>query len=72
MIKKIKNFICNLFGIKQCACPENMDEDAALYLSPKESSDTPVYENEEAVKAEHCSGHKRFRKSCPLCQEIVA
>ena len=22
MIKKIKNFICNLFGIKQCECPE--------------------------------------------------
>ena len=24
MIKKIKNFICNLFGIKQCACPEEV------------------------------------------------
>jgi hypothetical protein len=22
MIKKIKNFICKLFGIKQCTCPE--------------------------------------------------
>ena len=42
-----------------------------LYLKPQES-DTPVYENEKAVKAEHCSGHKRFRKSCPICQEIVA
>jgi len=53
MIKKIKNFICNLFGIKQCAC-------------------VPVYEDEEAVKKEHCDGHSRFRKSCPLCQEIVS
>ena len=70
MIKKIKNFICGLLGIKQCACPEDMDEHAELYLKPKES-DTPVYENEEAVKAEPCSGHKRFRKTCPLCLEIV-
>ena len=47
-----------------------MDEHAELYLKPAES-DTPVYENEEAVKAGHCSGHKRFRKTCPLCLEIV-
>tara|TARA_R100001086_G_C11712081_1_gene224442 strand:- start:42 stop:203 length:162 start_codon:yes stop_codon:yes gene_type:complete len=52
MIKKLKNFFCNLFGIKQCAC-------------------VPVYEDEEAVKKEHCDGHLRFRKSCPLCQELV-
>ena len=71
MIKKIKNFFCKLFDIKQCECPENMDEHAELYLKSAEL-DTPVYENEEAVKAEHCSGHLRFRKSCPLCQELVA
>ena len=71
MIQHIKNFICGLLGIKQCACPEDMDEHAELYLKPKES-DTPVYENEEAVKAEHCSSHNRSRKSCPRCQEIVA
>ena len=70
MIKKIKNFFCKLFGIKQCACPEDMDEHEELYLHVPEP-DTPVYENEEAVKAEHCSGHKRFRKTCPLCLEIV-
>jgi len=70
MIKKIKKFICKLFSVKQCACPEDIDEHEILYLHPKES-DTPVYENEEAVKAEHCSGHKRFRKTCPLCLEIV-
>ena len=23
MIKKIKKFICKLFGIKQCACPND-------------------------------------------------
>ena len=71
MIKKIKNFFCKLFGIKQCACPEDMDEHEELYLHVPEP-DTPVYENEEAVKAEHCSSHNRFRKSCPRCQEIVA
>ena len=70
MIKKIKNFFCKLFGIKQCACPEDMDEHEELYLHVPEP-DTPVYENEEAVKAEHCSGHKRFRKTCPLCLEII-
>ena len=71
MIKKIKNFICNLFGIKQCACPEDMDEHAELYLKEKES-DVPVYENEQAVKKEHCDSHLRFRKSCKACQEIIA
>ena len=23
-------------------------------------------------KPEHCSGHLRFRKSCPRCQELIA
>ena len=71
MIKKIKNFICKLIGIKQCACPEDMEEHAELYLKEKES-DVPVYENEQAVKKEHCDSHLRFRKSCKACQEIVA
>ena len=71
MIKKIKNFICKLIGIKQCACPEDMDEHAELYLKEKES-DVPVYENEQAVKKEHCDSHLRSRKSCKACQEIVA
>ena len=30
MIKKIKNFICKVFGIKQCACPEQ-DEHLEVY-----------------------------------------
>ena len=30
MIKKLKNFICKLFGIKQCACvPVYEDEETA-------------------------------------------
>ena len=30
MIKKLKNFICKIFGIKQCACPEQ-DEHLEMY-----------------------------------------
>ena len=30
MIKKLKNFICKIFGIKQCACPEQ-DEHPEIY-----------------------------------------
>ena len=68
MIKKIKNFICSLFGIKQCACSEK-DEHLQLYEDPAEP-ETPVY-IEENGKLKHCTGHLRFRKSCPRCQEIV-
>ena len=68
MIKKIKNFICSLFGIKQCACSEK-DEHLQLYEDMPEP-ETPIYIEKDG-KLEHCSGHKRFRKSCPLCQEIV-
>ena len=64
MIKKIKNFICKLIGIKQCACPEDMDEHAELYLKTPEP-DVPVY------KPEHCLKHLRFKKSCPDCREII-
>jgi len=67
MIKNIWNWIKNIFKPKR----QEMDEHEELYLHVPEP-DTPVYENEEAVKAEHCSSHNRFRKSCPRCQEIVA
>ncbi len=65
MIQHIKNFICGLLGIKQCACPE--DEYIELYTKAQEP-EVPVHEE----KPKHCSGHNRFRKSCPRCQEIVA
>ena len=66
MIKKIKNFICNLFGIKQCACPE--EDEHIEYFTKVPEPKIPVHEE----KLKHCSGHTRFRKSCPLCQELVA
>ena len=67
MIKNIWNWIKNIFKPER----QEIDEHEELYLHVPEP-DTPVYENEEAVKAEHCSSHNRFRKSCPRCQEIVA
>ena len=67
MITHIINWIKAWVGIKE----EQMDPHEELYTK-KAESDVPVYKNEDAVKPEHCSGHKRFRKSCPRCQEIVA
>ena len=35
----------------------------------------PVGEVEEVEEVElptHCTGHTRFKKSCPLCNEIIA
>ena len=34
-----------------------------------EEKEDPIVVHE--VKPEHCVTHSRFRKSCPLCQEIV-
>ena len=66
----IKKFISKLFGIKQCACPEE-DEHIEYYTKVPEP-DIMVLENENVLKKEHCDSHLRFRKSCPKCQEIVA
>ena len=69
MIKKIKNFICKILGIKQCACPEDMDEHLVLYETVSEP-EIDLYTDKDG-KLKHCTGHLRFRKSCPRCQEIV-
>ena len=66
MIKFLKKWICKIFHIKQCACPEEMDEHAEYYLKTPEP-EIPVH----VEKPEHCVIHSRFRKSCLLCQEIV-
>ena len=44
-----------------------MDEHAELYLKVPES-EIPVHKEESKL---HCSGHLRFKKSCPRCLEIV-
>ena len=67
MIKKIKNFICNLFGIKQCACPE--DEHIELYTKMPEP-DVPLYTDVDG-KAVKCATHSRYKKSCPICREAA-
>ena len=68
MIKKIKNFICKLFGIKQCACPEE-DEHIKLYTEVPEP-EVPVYSDENG-KAVKCGTHNRHKKSCPICREVA-
>ena len=61
-MKKIWNWIKNIFKPEK----QEMDPHAELYLKVQEP-EIPVHEE----KPEHCSGHLRFRKSCPRCQEIV-
>ena len=67
MIKKIKNFICKLFGVKQCACPEMDPHEEMLY--PKEP-EVPLYTDENG-KAVKCGTHNRYKKSCPICREVA-
>ena len=57
MIKKIKNFICKLFGIKQCECPE--DENIELYTKPE--PEIPIYTDVDgkAKNVEHIIGIKK-------------
>ena len=64
----IKKFISKLFGINQCNCPEYMDPHEEI-LYPKEP-DIPLYTdvNGKAVK---CGTHNRYKKSCPICKEVV-
>ena len=48
MIKKIKNFICKIFGIKQCACK---DEHLELYEDIPEP-EIPVHKAEKINRKE--------------------
>ena len=61
-MNKIWNWIKNIFKPER----QEMDPHAELYLKVPEP-EIPVHEE----KPEHCSGHLRFRKSCPRWQEIV-
>ena len=66
MIKKIWNWIKKIFKPQK----QEVDEHEELYLHVPEP-DTPVYENEDAVKKEHCDRHLRFIKRCPDCIEVI-
>jgi len=55
----IKKLISKLFGIKQCACPEDMEEPIIL-------------ENKIPVeKVWECGTHNRYKKSCSICRELA-
>ena len=41
------------------------------WFTPKEEIDPHAEFYLKEKKPEHCSGHLRFKKSCPRCQEIV-
>ena len=62
MIKKIINIIKSWFTPK-----EDMDPHEELMLHVPEPEIT-VHKEESKL---HCSGHLRFKKSCPRCLEIV-
>ena len=68
MIKKIKNFICKLLGIKQCSCPEDIDPHEELMLHVPEP-EVPLYM--EDGKYLKCGTHNRYKKSCPICREVA-
>tara|TARA_R100000734_G_scaffold17050_1_gene13228 strand:+ start:301 stop:498 length:198 start_codon:yes stop_codon:yes gene_type:complete len=62
MIKKIWNWIKNLFKPHKQEIAKNTDVHSYVL-----KSEILVHEEKKL----HCSGHTRFRKSCPLCLEIV-
>ena len=68
MIKKIKNFIWKLFGIKACKC-DDIDEHEELYLHVPEP-EIPLYTDVDG-KAVKCGTHNRYKKSCPICREVA-
>ena len=66
MIKFIKKWICKIFRIKQCACPEEMDPHEELMLHVPEP-EIPVHKKPERTS----NTHNRYKKSCPTCKEIA-
>jgi len=57
MIKYLKKLLKKLFGQTSTPLPENVGE-KIVKLVPK-------------PKPLHCHNHKRFKKSCPTCQEVT-
>ena len=55
----IKKLISKLFGIKECVCPEDMN-------------DPIILENEIVVEEKwKCGTHNRYKKSCSICRELA-
>ena len=60
----IKKLISKLFGIKQCACPED--------TIPNILNEPIVLKNETPVeKVWECGTHNRYKKSCSICRELA-
>ena len=60
----IKKLISKLFGIKQCACPE---VEHIEYYTKVPEPEIPVHEEPKWK----CTTHNRYKKSCPICRELV-
>jgi hypothetical protein len=53
MIKFIKKWICKIFHIKQCVCPEEMDPHEELMLHVPEP-EIPIYKHKlEKINKKH-------------------
>jgi len=64
MLKKLKNLLCKIIGIKACQCDE--DEHIEFFTKTPEP-DVPVHEE----KPKHCGSHTRFIKSCHQCLAVI-
>jgi len=58
----IKKLISKLFGIKQCACPEDNEVG---------QKGLPIINEISVEKIWKCGTHNRYKKSCPICKEIA-
>ena len=63
MIKYLKKLWKKFFGKTSKTLPENMGEEVVKHTP----TDLPVL----VLKPQHCGTHKRFKKSCPNCQEVI-
>ena len=61
----IKKLISKLFGIKQCACPE--DDEHIEYYTKVPEPEIPVHEEPKWK----CTTHNRYKKSCLICRELA-
>ena len=62
----IKKLISKLFGIKQCACPEDIELINNMLNKPI------ILKNETPVeKVWECGTHNRYKKSCSICKELA-
>jgi hypothetical protein len=52
MIKKLKNFICKIFGIKQCACS---DEPLELHLEELVDKEV-INRKQDKINKKHSKG----------------